>query len=156
MDAVFTDEDHAYIMREARRIDSSCEEARRREEIVDFRIKTAEMQKTKALAKSPKDAKNLQENLTRQLVPPPTMDAPMIPFIHEQLNPYRAQGVPNLLVNSKYPRKADKLAVLKEAFRRYEANGMPVMMPIVPQNILEVVPAIVEELRDEEDAEMEE
>jgi hypothetical protein len=156
MDAVFTDEDHAYIMREARRIDSSREEARRREEIVDFRIKTAEMQKTKALAKSQKDAKNLQDNLTRQLVPLSMMDALKIPFIHEQLNSYRARGVPNLLVNSKYPRKADKLAVLKEAFRWYEVNGTPVMVPTVPQTISEVFPAIVEELRDEEDAEMEE
>ncbi|KAJ7475256.1 hypothetical protein B0H11DRAFT_1810745, partial [Mycena galericulata] len=64
MDAVFTAEDHAYIMREARRIDASGEEAQRREEIVDFRIRTAEMQKTKALAKIQKDAKDLQDNLS--------------------------------------------------------------------------------------------
>ncbi|KAJ7360780.1 hypothetical protein DFH08DRAFT_951431 [Mycena albidolilacea] len=121
MDAVFTDEDHAYIMREARRIDSSREEARRREEIVDFRIKTAEMQKTKALAKARKMRRTCRTTLPASLY----------------------HCVPNLLVNSKYPRKADKLAVLKEAFRWYET-------------ILEVVPVIVEELRDEEDGEMEE
>ncbi|KAF8202587.1 hypothetical protein K438DRAFT_1757917 [Mycena galopus ATCC 62051] len=45
MDAVLTDEDHAFIMREARRVDASGAEALRRQEIVDFRIKTAEMHK---------------------------------------------------------------------------------------------------------------
>jgi hypothetical protein len=89
MDAVFTDEDHAYIMREARCIDSSREEARRDREIIDFRIKTAKMQKTKVLAKSQKDVKNLQDNLTHQRVPLSMMDTLMIPFIHKQLNSYR-------------------------------------------------------------------
>jgi hypothetical protein len=32
---------------------------------------------------------------------------------------------------------------------------MPVLVPTVPQTISEVVPVIVEELRDEEDVEME-
>jgi hypothetical protein len=50
MDTVLTDEDHAYIMREARKVDSSGLEGRRRQEIVDFRIKTAQMQKDKAIA----------------------------------------------------------------------------------------------------------
>ncbi|KAJ7248128.1 hypothetical protein B0H12DRAFT_1000452, partial [Mycena haematopus] len=51
MDAVLTAEDHAYIMREARRIDVSGEEAKMRQKIVDFRVRTAAMQKEKALAK---------------------------------------------------------------------------------------------------------
>jgi hypothetical protein len=112
MDAVFTDEEHAYIMREARRIDASSEEASRREQIVDFRIRNAEMQKTKALAKIQKDTKDLQANLSRVVLVLSKMDTLTIPLIHDQLNSYRARGVPHLLVNSKYPRKADKLAVL--------------------------------------------
>jgi hypothetical protein len=37
-------------MREARRVDASGREALRRQEIVDFRLKTAQMHKEKALA----------------------------------------------------------------------------------------------------------
>jgi hypothetical protein len=62
MEAVLTAEDHAYIMREARRIDASGEEARRCRDIVDFRVKTAEMQKTKAVAKKPESS----EEATRE------------------------------------------------------------------------------------------
>ncbi|KAJ7935046.1 hypothetical protein B0H13DRAFT_2305200 [Mycena leptocephala] len=133
MDAVFTDEDHAYIMREARRIDASGEEARRREQIVDFRIKTAEMHKTKAAAKVQKEARDLQDHLTRVLVPMSKMDDLTIPLIHDQLNSYRARGVPDILVNSKYPRKADKLAALKVAFTWYEVQGSPIVVPEVPR-----------------------
>jgi hypothetical protein len=157
MDAVFTDEDHAYIMREARRIDASGEEASHREQIVDFRIRTTEMQKTKALAKIQKDAKDLQANLSRVLVPLSKMDTLTIPLIHDQPNSYRARGVPNLLVNTKYPRKEDKLAILKEAFKWYEVNGAsPVVPSAVPRSISEVVPVIAEGWCNEEDAEMEE
>ncbi|KAF8203541.1 hypothetical protein K438DRAFT_1472661, partial [Mycena galopus ATCC 62051] len=51
MDAVLSPEDHAYIMREARRIDASGVEAEKQRKIVDFRVQTAEMNKEKALAK---------------------------------------------------------------------------------------------------------
>ncbi|KAJ7226954.1 hypothetical protein GGX14DRAFT_385734 [Mycena pura] len=43
LDAVLKDNDHAYIMREARKIDVSGLEALRRQDIVDFSIKIAEM-----------------------------------------------------------------------------------------------------------------
>jgi DNA-binding phage protein len=156
MDAVFTPEDHAYIMQEARRIEASGEEARRRNEIVDFRLKTAETQKAKALAKVQKDAEVLQENLTRLLVPLSKMDALTVPLIHEQLNAYRARGVPDILANSKYPRKAEKLAALKTFAAWYKVNGMPPVLPSVPQSVSELAPIIAEGYRDEEDVEMEE
>jgi Tfp pilus assembly ATPase PilU len=156
MDAVFTDEDHTYIMREARRIDASGEEARRRAQIVDFRVQTAEMHRIKALAKMQKEARSLQDNLSRVLVPLSEMDALKIPEIHEQLNAYRARGVPNILVNSKYPRKAEKLAALKDVFRWFEANGTLPVFPSIPQNLSDVVPAVAEERCDEEEREMEE
>jgi hypothetical protein len=50
MDAVLTNEDHTFIMREVRRVNVSGAEALQCQEIVDFRIKTAEMHKEKALA----------------------------------------------------------------------------------------------------------
>jgi prophage DNA circulation protein len=152
MDTVFT---AAYIMREARRIDASGEEAQRRRDIVDFRISTAELQKTKALAKTQKVAKKLQENLARELVPPSQMAALTIALIHDQLDAYRARGVPNLLTNTKYPLKADKLTALKEAEAWYRANMVPSMVAVVPVLVPDLVPAIVEGWRDEEEAEME-
>jgi hypothetical protein len=54
MDAVLMAEDHAYTMREARKIDSNGLERLRRQEIVDFRIKTAGMNKAKAIAAAQK------------------------------------------------------------------------------------------------------
>ncbi|KAJ7120405.1 hypothetical protein C8R44DRAFT_737216 [Mycena epipterygia] len=50
MDAVLTEADHTYIIREARKIDASGAEALWHQEIVDFRIKTAEMHKQKGVA----------------------------------------------------------------------------------------------------------
>jgi hypothetical protein len=51
MDTVLMEEDYAHIMREARKIDSNGPglERLRRQEIVDFRIETAEMNKERPL-----------------------------------------------------------------------------------------------------------
>ncbi|KAJ7213194.1 hypothetical protein GGX14DRAFT_519404 [Mycena pura] len=156
MDAVLTAEDHAYIMREARHIDASGSEAQRRREIVDFRTRTAEMQKTKAVAKSQKAAKVLQDNLTRSLIKLSNMETLTIPQIHDQLNAYRARGVQNMLANSKYPRKAEKLAALKAAFNAYVGRSDGVVVLDVPSHMPEVLPMIIEDWRDEEETEMEE
>jgi hypothetical protein len=83
--------------------------------------------------------------LSYVLVP---LSALKIPAIHEQLNAYRARGVPDLLVNSKYPRKAEKLAALKDVFRWFEANGVVLSNPSEPFN---VGPAVAEERCDEEE-----
>ncbi|KAJ7872736.1 hypothetical protein B0H13DRAFT_2349316 [Mycena leptocephala] len=156
MDTVLKAEDHAYIMHEARRIDASGSEAQTRQEIVDFRTRTAEMQKTKVVAKSRKAAKDLQDNLTRSLVELADMATLTIPQIHDQLNAYRARGVQNLLANTKYPHKAEKLAALKAAFNSYAEHSDGVVVSEVPSHVPEVVPAIIEDWRDEEETEMEE
>ncbi|KAJ7805350.1 hypothetical protein B0H14DRAFT_3153478 [Mycena olivaceomarginata] len=99
--------------------------------ILDFRVQTAEMHRIKALAKMQKEARSLHDNSSRVLVPLSEMDALKIPETHEQLNVYRAKGVPDILVNRKYPGKAEKLAVLKDAFQWFEANGtLPVFLSI--------------------------
>jgi hypothetical protein len=116
MDALFSPEDHAYIRREARRIDASGAEAERRRQIVDFRIQTAEMNKEKADAKAKHEAEVLDANLKRPLVSLAEMDQLTVAKIVDQLNSYRARGVPNILKISNYRLKADKLAALKEAF----------------------------------------
>lgn len=49
MDTVLMAEDHAYTMREARKIDSNGLKRLHCQEIIDFRIKTAELNKAKAM-----------------------------------------------------------------------------------------------------------
>lgn len=150
MDAVLTPDDHAYIMREARRI-----EARTRQKIVDFRVKTAVMQKEKAVAKIRRDAILLREALTLPLVLPAKMAALTVPKIVEQLKSYHARGVPNILPMSKHHLKSDKLAALKIAYEWYKAHGKPVVLPdLAPENV-ELLPQIVEDWQVEEDVEME-
>lgn len=138
MDTVLTAEDHTYIMREARRIDVSDKEAQRRRDIIDFCVKTADMQKAKALAKSQKAAKDLQDHLSRRLVPLAEMGTLTIPLIHDQLNSYHARGVPNIQANSHYPCKAEKLDTLKEAFQWFDVHRTPMLIPEIPVSAAEV------------------
>ncbi|KAJ7874816.1 hypothetical protein B0H14DRAFT_3437604 [Mycena olivaceomarginata] len=91
-----------------------------------------------------------QENLSCVLVPLSAMDALKIPEIHEQLNAYRARGVPDLLVNSKYPRRAEKLAALKDVFRWFEANGT-LQRFLRSLRAFNVGPGVAEERCDEEE-----
>ncbi|KAJ7877146.1 hypothetical protein B0H13DRAFT_1631869 [Mycena leptocephala] len=156
MNAVFTDEDHAYIMREARRIDASGEETKMRAKIVDFRIRTAAMQKEKALAKARRAALLLQEHLNRPLVSLPEMSGLTVPKIVDQLNSYRARGVPNILKISNYRLKADKLAALKQAFEWYKVNQTSLPLPQPVSETVEIVPEVVDDWVVEEDVEMEE
>jgi hypothetical protein len=114
------------------------------------------MQKTKAVAKSRKAAKDLQDNLTRTLVKLSDMEPLTIPQIHDQLNAYRARGVQNILANSKYPRKAEKLATLKAAFEAYVGQSDGIVVSAVTSHIPEVLPVIIKDVRDEEETEMEE
>ncbi|KAF7364655.1 hypothetical protein MVEN_00335000 [Mycena venus] len=156
MDAVFTDENHAYIMREARRIDASGVEAEKRRKIVDFRIQMAQMNKDKADAKAKHDAEVLEANLKRPLVSLREMDGLKVPGIVDQLNAYRARGVPNILKISNYRLKADKLAALKQAFEWYQVNGasLPVLTGV--SAAVQSNPAIIEDWAAEEDVKMEE
>ncbi|KAF7335877.1 hypothetical protein MSAN_02324700 [Mycena sanguinolenta] len=120
MDAVLTDEDHAYIMREARKIDSDGLERLRRQEIVDFRLKTAVMQNAKAFAAARK-ALETRRQLRKLPMVTRTMDLHnlTIPKIHLQLNALRLRGVPNILPCSRYRVKATKLEALDPALRLY-------------------------------------
>jgi hypothetical protein len=77
-------------------------------------------------------------------------------LIHEQLNAYRACGVPDILANNKYSWKAEKLAALKTFVAWYKVNGMPPALPSVPQSVSELALIIAEGYHDEEDVEMEE
>ncbi|KAJ7719825.1 hypothetical protein B0H16DRAFT_1794260 [Mycena metata] len=156
MDATFTAEDHAYVMREARRIDASGEEAKMRARIVDFRLRTAAMQKEKALAKIRRAAELRKENLEQELIPRNELSKLTVPKIVDQLNSYRARSVPNILATSNYKLKADKLAALETVFDWYKSNGtLPSVPESTPEDIVPV-PEVVDDWEGEEDVEMEE
>ncbi|KAF8206026.1 hypothetical protein K438DRAFT_1905210 [Mycena galopus ATCC 62051] len=84
------DEDHTYIMREARKIDCNGLERLRRQEIIDFRLKTAEMHKAKATAAARK-ALETRRQLRKIAIITRTTDLNdlTIPKIHLQLNALR-------------------------------------------------------------------
>ncbi|KAJ7043729.1 hypothetical protein C8F04DRAFT_1251123 [Mycena alexandri] len=68
-----------------------------------------------------------------------------VPKIVDQLNSYRARGVPNILAISKYKLKADKLAALEKAFEWYQLNGT---LPSVPESTpvdIAPVPEVVDD-----------
>ncbi|KAF7362670.1 hypothetical protein MVEN_00616300 [Mycena venus] len=153
---MFTEEDHTYIMREARRIDASGEEAKLRAKIVDFCIRTAAMQKKKAVAKARREAELLREHLNRPLVSLPEMASLTVPKIVDQLNSYWARGVPNILKISNYRLKADKLAALKQAFEWYQENKISLPLPQPVPETIEVIPEVIDDWVVEEDVEMEE
>ncbi|KAJ7866894.1 hypothetical protein B0H13DRAFT_2352222 [Mycena leptocephala] len=143
-------------MREARRIDASSEEAKMRAKIVDFRIRTAAMQKDKAVAKARRAAQLLWEHLNQPLVSLPEMSGLTVPKIVDQLNSYRARGIPNILKISSYQLKADKLAALKQAFEWYQVNQASLLWPQPVPETIEVIPEVVDDWVVEEDVEMEE
>ncbi|KAJ7292581.1 hypothetical protein C8J57DRAFT_1042576 [Mycena rebaudengoi] len=162
MDTVFDAADYAFIMREARKIDASGLEALHRQEIVDFRLKTAEMQKNKALLKAQKALEDRCALRRVKLVLGPSAIAALtIQKIHEQLNTLRLRGVPNILANSKYPRKAEKITGLEAAVQLYLLNTSQYPLPSDPEadmegDALTVDPEIVDDWGAEEDIEMEE
>ncbi|KAF7346732.1 hypothetical protein MSAN_01811500 [Mycena sanguinolenta] len=160
MDVVLTEEDHAYIMREARRIDSSGLERLRRQEVVDFRVKTAEMHKAKANAAAQKALETRRQLRKTVIVTRTTnIDDLTIPKIHLQLNALRLRGVPNILPNSRYRLKTAKLEALEAALRLYLPDPSKYPLPHDPEadrppETLTIETAIVEDWTAEEDVEM--
>lgn len=162
MDAVFTSEDHLFVMREARKVDSSGLEGSRRKELVDFRVQVAAMKKQREDAKRQKIADDRARILRVKLITCAediydTQAALTIPKIHEQLDMLRLRGVPDIKPNSTYKRKKDKQEALEKAFKCFEAN--PAMYPLPSnessphsENQIEVV----DEWDVEEDRELEE
>jgi hypothetical protein len=134
MDTLLSDEDHAYIIRKAREIDSSGLEALRRREIVDFRIRTAEMNKSKSIAAARKALQTRRE-LRKIVVVTSTagLSSLTIPHLHLQLNALRLRGVPNILPNSRYPRKAEKLEALEIALKVYLPDIEKFPLPVDPE-----------------------
>ncbi|KAF8188240.1 hypothetical protein K438DRAFT_1972424 [Mycena galopus ATCC 62051] len=162
MDAVLSDEDHTYIMREARKIDCNGLERLRRQKIIDFRLKTAEMHKAKATAAAQKALETRRQLRKIAIVTHTTnLNDLTIPKIHLQLNTLRLRGVPNILPNSRYRLKTAKLEALGAALQLYFADPLAFPLPHDPEadkerEVLVIETAIVEDWGAEEDIEMEE
>ncbi|KAJ7357880.1 hypothetical protein DFH08DRAFT_801762 [Mycena albidolilacea] len=123
MDTLLNKEDHAYIMCKAWEIYSSGLEALRHQEIVDFRIQTAEMNKAKSLAAAWKALQTRRELRKIVVVTRTTDPSPLtIPHLHLQLNALHLCGVPNILPNSRYTWKPTKLEALKTTLKVYLPN----------------------------------
>ncbi|KAJ6530969.1 hypothetical protein DFH09DRAFT_1093365 [Mycena vulgaris] len=114
------------------------------------------MNKDKATAKIKHDAKVLEEHLKRVLLPLQEMASPTVPKIVDQLNSYRARGVPNIAKISHYRLKADKLAALKQAYDWYGIRGQPSIVPELLADSIQLVPQVVDDWEAEEENEMEE
>ncbi|KAK6997131.1 hypothetical protein R3P38DRAFT_2563780 [Favolaschia claudopus] len=157
MDALFTTpEDFAYLRRETRRIDASGVEAQKRQNIVDFRARTAVMHREKAAAKAKHEADVLRENLLRPLVSFGEMGSLTVAKIVDQLNSYRARGVPNILKVSNYKLKADKLAALQAAYHWYQANQASLPIAALPSATVQSTGQVIDDWAADEDVEMEE
>ncbi|KAJ6465190.1 hypothetical protein C8R47DRAFT_1235882, partial [Mycena vitilis] len=135
IDAVFTYDDHLFIMREARKEDASGLERDRKKALAEFRVKLANMRKEKEQAKREKAVADLRKLLEVALV---THEADIysnltIPKLHEQLNAFRLRGVPGIKANSTYRNKEAKQTALAEAFKVFRAA--PESFP-VPASIL--------------------
>ncbi|KAJ7213389.1 hypothetical protein GGX14DRAFT_392897 [Mycena pura] len=162
MDAVLTNEDHTFIMREARKIDSNGLERLRRQDIVDFRVRTAEMNKAKALASAQK-ALEIRRELRKTVIVARTATLTELTIVktHLQLNALRLRGVPNILPNSRYTRKPAKVAALEEVLKLYLSHPSNFPLPSDPEadlssDSLTVESTVVDDWTAEEDIEMEE
>lgn len=157
IDIVFTEDDHIFVMREARRLDASGLETKRRREIVDFRVRVAKMRQEKELSKRAKKAEDRERIMKVKLI---SCIADIyskscnltIPKIHEQFDALRLRGVPEIMANSRYANKSEKQKGLEEAFRRYEMD--PALYPLPQNSSLEDSGLVIDDWEVEEEVEM--
>ncbi|KAJ7249966.1 hypothetical protein C8J57DRAFT_1521561 [Mycena rebaudengoi] len=167
MDALFEPPDYLYVMRLARKEDASGLERQRKAELAEFQIRFATLKKTKALAKHQKDMDDLHVLVKLPLVSSVAQiyDTTQgrnltVAKLNQQLNAFRMRGIPDLKVNSKYARKADKQAALEAALKKYQAS--PELFQIPDAILLKVSGSsrgpethVVVDWVEEEDVEME-
>jgi len=158
MDAVFVAADHKFIMREARRIDASGLEKKRRQNLVDYRLEVAHIRKDKEDAKKQKaidDALRLSK-----VVLISTVEAIMqltVLKMGDQIDDFRFRGLPDVPAKSRFPKKADRQIALTQIFQHYQqyvAEKGPLPTPVVDLRGTEAL--IVDDWEADEEAEMEE
>ncbi|KAJ7125578.1 hypothetical protein C8R43DRAFT_1090413 [Mycena crocata] len=115
--------DEQFIMQEARAIDASREERRRREELDAHHQQAVDAKHTKDAAKAAKVLKtkerlgNIALELDRESIGEMTNNA-----LKDQLELYRERGDKEVPMKSKLPRKADLLAAVLAALERHEGS----------------------------------
>jgi len=156
MDAVFTPDDHVYVMREARRLDESKLEAHRRKELVDFRVEVARIRKDKEDARQVKlkaDAERLSQIVL--VTSAADIDKLTVAKMGEQFDAFRFHGLPDVSPKSRFPRRAERQAELQKILQQYQEYILehgPLISPLLPSNPTSV--AIADDWEAEEEAEM--
>ncbi|KAF8951787.1 hypothetical protein BDZ97DRAFT_1778312 [Flammula alnicola] len=122
MDVVFTEADHLYVMREARIIDASGLEKKRRKAIVDYRVEVARIRKGKEEARQTK-IKADAERLSKVVLITKICDIPALTVakLGDQIDAIRFRGLPDVPPKSRFPVKLARQEALEEIFIRYQA-----------------------------------
>lgn len=145
MDATFTYQDHLYIMREARRMDSSRIEATRRREIVDFRVEVARIKKGKEEARQAKLKADIERLAKVSLVTEVSGIAGLtVAQLGDQIDVFRFRGLPDVPAKSRTTKKADRQAAVEILVIRWHAfvleRGLPlsgiIELPSGPQTTI--------------------
>jgi hypothetical protein len=157
MDAVFTRDDHLYVMREARRLDESKLEAHRRKELVDFRVAVARIRKDKEDARQVK-LKADAERLSQVVLAKSTADIDKLTVakMGEQFDAFRFHGLPDVPPKSRFPRRSERQAELENILKQYQDYVLEhgqLISPFLSSNALSSV-AIADDWEAEEEAEM--
>ncbi|KAF8961286.1 hypothetical protein BDZ97DRAFT_1664412 [Flammula alnicola] len=159
MDVVFTDADHRFVMREARILDSSGLEAKRRKEIVDFRVEVARIRKEKEDARKAKIQADT-ERLSKVVIITHVshMAGLTVAKLGDQIDAIRFRGLPDVPPKSRFPRKAERQVALNEIFIRYQAfiAERGESLPGTLELPLDIGVPIAEDWEGEEEAEMDE
>ncbi|THV05639.1 hypothetical protein K435DRAFT_647075 [Dendrothele bispora CBS 962.96] len=124
MNALFEAEDHEFVMREARRIDSSGLAKKRRQEQVAFRTRIIQMSKEKEEAKK-KRAQEICEKLAsipliRSLTELNSSKTWTRKLLDDQLDALRYRKVTGIPSKSSISKVVEKKAALEKAFKEYE------------------------------------
>ncbi|KAF8064382.1 hypothetical protein FPV67DRAFT_1699320 [Lyophyllum atratum] len=159
MDVTYHEEDHQFIRREARRMDASGLEKKRRKELVDFRVEVAHIRKGKELAKQQKIRED-SERLSKVKLITKVEDIYdekwnlTVAKLGEQIDAFRFIGLPDVPAKSRFSKKADRQEALKEIFQRYQCYILE-HGPLFPPTVVET-PQIADDWEAEEEDEMDE
>jgi len=123
MDATLDALDHTFLMREARKLDSSGLEAKRRKAQVDFDLRVAELKREKDAEKKRQQIASLRAVFDVEVVLSESeIDKMTVKQLDEQLDLYQKYALDEVLVKmTKKARglKVEKQRLTKEALKRY-------------------------------------
>lgn len=122
MDVVFKEADHISIMHQARILDASGIEGKRRKEIVDFRVEVAQIRKEKEDAHKAKNKANAERWLKVDIVTDiADLSGMTVAMLGDQIDAIRFRGLSDVPPKSRFPRKGECQEALHEILPRYHA-----------------------------------